>query len=103
MGARTGRRSSLVPGPVPMNVPTFASHWNAGALEDAYQRWLRDPQSVDASWRLFFEGFELGRSRPEVPAAGPPADAAKQGGVTALIDAYRELGHFQARLDPLSD
>src|SRR5262249_54047109 len=81
-----------------MTQPSFATRWNQGALEDAYQRWRNDPNSVDESWRLFFEGFELGTSRSVTTA-----DACAQMGIVRLINAYRELGHFIARLDPLSD
>src|SRR5438132_702426 len=81
-----------------MTQPSFATRWNQGALEDAYQRWQNDPHSVDESWRLFFEGFELGTSR-----AVSAADSCAQMGIVRLINAYRELGHLIARLDPLSD
>jgi 2-oxoglutarate dehydrogenase E1 component len=66
---------------------------------------------VDESWRNFFEGFELGQVKgvapgPVAPAAnGAPEvdlDAARaQAAVTRLIDAYREIGHYLADLDPL--
>jgi 2-oxoglutarate dehydrogenase E1 component len=75
-----------------------ATRWNLDAIESAYQSWQRDPTSVDDSWRLFFEGFELGVGRLATPAL----DARCQTGVTRLIDAYRDLGHFLAHLDPLS-
>jgi 2-oxoglutarate dehydrogenase E1 component len=78
---------------------TFATRWNLDAVEAAYQRWQQDPNSVDASWRLFFEGFELGAAHAAVPAA----DSRAQSGVFRLINAYRNLGHFLARLDPLSE
>jgi 2-oxoglutarate dehydrogenase E1 component len=77
---------------------TPATRWNLDAIESAYQKWQRDPTSVDASWRLFFEGFELGVGRLATPAL----DARCQTGVVRLIDAYRDLGHFLANLDPLS-
>src|SRR5262245_15587945 len=73
---------------------------NVEALDELYHRWRRDPQSVDASWRCFFEGFELGSARPGA-AASPTADV--QVGVVRLIMAYRDLGHFLADLDPLSE
>jgi 2-oxoglutarate dehydrogenase E1 component len=78
---------------------TFANRANLDVLEAAYRRWREDPASVDDSWRLFFEGFELGNTR----AAGPPTASAEQISIVRLIDAYRDLGHFLARLDPLSD
>src|SRR5205809_48246 len=82
-----------------MTQTTFATRWNLDALEGAYQQWRRDPASVDERWRIFFEGFELGYDRSQVP--GP--DAGRQMSIVRLIDAYRDLGHFVAHLDPLSE
>src|SRR5262245_54561057 len=82
-----------------MTRATFATRWNLDAVEAAYQRWQADPDSVDESWRSFFEGFELGASRLAVP--GP--DSRTQLGIFRLIHAYRDLGHFVAHLDPLSE
>jgi 2-oxoglutarate dehydrogenase E1 component len=82
-----------------MNRGTVATRWNLDAIESAYQRWLVDPASVDEGWRCFLEGFELGVARSETPT---PADHS-QTGVFRLIYRYRDLGHFLARLDPLSD
>lgn len=81
-----------------MTQPSFATRWNQGALEDAYRRWRNDPNSVDESWRLFFEGFELGTARSVATD-----DTCAQMGIVRVINAYRELGHFIARLDPLND
>ena len=30
---------------------------NAGYVEDLHTQWLQSPQSVEADWRLFFEGM----------------------------------------------
>src|SRR5262245_14320095 len=77
--------------------PTFATRWNMGAIEDAYQRWRQDPAAVDEQWRAFFEGFELaGRSPATV-------DASAQLAIYRLVDAYRDLGHLLAHQDPLTD
>jgi 2-oxoglutarate dehydrogenase E1 component len=78
---------------------SFVTRWNLDAIEAAYRQWQADPQSVDPSWRLFFEGFDLGASRTALPAA----DSRAQGGIFRLIYAYRNLGHFLARIDPLSE
>jgi 2-oxoglutarate dehydrogenase E1 component len=86
-----------------MNRSTVANRWNLELIEDYHQRWRADPASVDESWRIFFEGFELGRSAG-APGGGSGVDldlARKQAAVTRLIDAYREIGHTLADLDPL--
>lgn len=77
-----------------MSQSSFAGRWNLDAIDAAYHQWQHDPQGVEESWRLFFEGFELGLARP-VGDAGTA-------GIIRLIDAYRSLGHFQAHLDPLN-
>ena len=61
-----------------------------------------DPTSVDETWRIFFEGYELGRGGDGVQRTDVDQDAARsQAAVTRLIDAYREIGHYLADLDPL--
>ncbi len=77
---------------------TVATPANLAVLEDTYQRWRRDPNSVGPDWRYFFEGFELGSGRPAAAAA----DCSAQTGIVRLIYTYRDLGHFLAHLDPLS-
>ena len=104
---------------------SLVNAFNAGLLDETYQRWQRDPASVDPTWSAFFEGFELGTSpgTKERPApALPPSGQAETGElpipaipagmrpelplqtrVDGLVYAYRTLGHTIARLDPLSD
>lgn len=80
-----------------MSRPSFANPANLAILEEAYTRWQADPDSVDAQWQAFFEGLELagGLTRPA-------EDVLRQNAVIRLIDAYRDLGHLQAHLDPLN-
>jgi 2-oxoglutarate dehydrogenase E1 component len=81
-----------------MSQNQMAARPNLEVLEAEYQRWRHDPSQVDESWRLFFEGFELGLTQE--PAA--PISDAQQTLIVQLINTYRRLGHFQSRLDPLS-
>jgi 2-oxoglutarate dehydrogenase E1 component len=90
---------------------------NSAVIEAAYESWLQDPNSVDPTWRAFFQGFTLGSSGTSPAAAlaaaasagGAPAAAAtpiidslKQSRVHHLINTYRAIGHVEAHLDPLS-
>jgi 2-oxoglutarate dehydrogenase E1 component len=85
-----------------MNRSTVASRWNLDLIEENYRRWRDDPASVDESWRVFFEGYELGLSDSGMSRCDVEQDAARaQAAVTRLIDAYREIGHYLADLDPL--
>jgi 2-oxoglutarate dehydrogenase E1 component len=85
-----------------MNRSTVANRWNLDLIEEYHQRWRNDPASVDDTWRMFFEGFELGQSGDGRPHTDVDHNAARaQAAVTRLIDAYREIGHYLADLDPL--
>ena len=77
--------------------PSFANRWNLAAIEENYRRWHTDPASLDESWRAFFEGFELGAARSAA------CDSGTQTAIVRLINAYRDVGHFLAHLDPLSE
>ena len=75
---------------------SFASRFNLDIIEPQYQRWREDPASVEERWQAFFEGFELAGRSPTLSAS------TAQTSIVQLIFAYRDLGHFQAHLDPLS-
>ena len=86
-----------------MNRSTVANRGNLELIEENYQRWSEDPDSVDPTWRAFFEGYELALAgQGQSPDAGCSIEGgAAQASVTRLIDAYREVGHYLADLDPL--
>ncbi|HWY24316.1 MAG TPA: 2-oxoglutarate dehydrogenase E1 component, partial [Nevskia sp.] len=97
---------------------------NAAYVEDLYEQYLGDPESVDEQWRAYFRGVQ-GPSAVEVAhgpvrarfeklareprqavqlAGGDVAEARKaekQAAVLRLINYYRVRGHQAAKLDPL--
>jgi len=95
---------------------------NAAFIEDLYEQYLVDPDSVGDKWKAWFDGFK-GREAGDVPhsvvmdavaragreargglvaAGGADLEAQrKQGSVLKLITAYRSRGHLQAQTDPL--
>jgi 2-oxoglutarate dehydrogenase E1 component len=88
---------------------TFTARWSETLIDENYERWLSNPQSVDPDWAAFFEGFELGFAKSEEngetataeQAPGAVSDSSLQTRVEALVYAYRTLGHTIADLDPL--
>ncbi len=97
-----------------MNRTTVPTRANSAVIEAAYERWLQNPDSVDPTWRAFFQGFSLGANGASPAAAlaatnedhvggTPIIDSLKQSRVHQLINAYRSIGHLEAHLDPLSD
>jgi 2-oxoglutarate dehydrogenase E1 component len=108
---------------------SYLSGSNASFLEDLYESYLRDADSVPTQWRVYFQGLEAGdASRAKDIPHGPvreefaaraklggfraravtgdvgnmaPEAAEKQAAVLRLINAYRVRGHQAANLDPL--
>jgi 2-oxoglutarate dehydrogenase E1 component len=93
---------------------------NAGYIEDLYEQYLANPDSVGAKWKAYFDGFH-GREAGDVPhsavmaqvqraaaqakfASGPVDEEAarKQTVFGKLVTAYRSRGHLAAHLDPLA-
>ena len=92
---------------------------NAAFIEELYEQYLADPQSVDSEWRKYFDEvrggakevahsavqqafYELGTQRRGgvvVPVQGGHSGA--QQAASALTTAYRVYGHISARINPL--
>jgi 2-oxoglutarate dehydrogenase E1 component len=72
--------------------------WNAGHAAELYERYRRDPSSLDQESRAFFE-----RWSPEDAGAlaAEPVAVDKIVGTVQLAQAIRQYGHLDARLDPL--
>ena len=98
-----------------MNRPSLPTAANAELIEATYEAWLNDPNSVDPTWRAFFQGFALasnggspvdalaGAAADSSAAAAPIIDSLKQSHVHRLINTHRAIGHFEAHLDPLGE
>jgi len=85
-----------------MKPSDFVNQANSEYIDELYQKYLEDPESLDQKWRAFFAGFETGYARTGETAALPSeAVTAWTMGVFDLVHSYRELGHFEANLDPL--
>ncbi|RNF85306.1 2-oxoglutarate dehydrogenase E1 component [Montanilutibacter psychrotolerans] len=95
---------------------------NAAYIEDLYEQYLVDPDSVGTKWKAYFDDFK-GREAGDVPhsavidaiavagkaaargvvsgGAGPGAGDERERQVGKLITAYRSRGHLGADIDPL--
>ncbi len=93
---------------------TISARANVDLIDQKYAEWKNDPNSVDQSWAMFFEGFELGLSQPaqqkrgselEAPGnwGGGGLDLAARARVVSLVSSFRTLGHTAAWLDPLDE
>ncbi|HEX7031019.1 MAG TPA: 2-oxoglutarate dehydrogenase E1 component [Gammaproteobacteria bacterium] len=96
---------------------------NAAYLEELYEQYLEDPDSLSDGWKDFFHGFQAAMAEggdvphgpivaefrrranaPRIAAAAGGIGAApieKQAAVMRLIEAFRARGHRRAKIDPL--
>jgi len=78
---------------------------NAAYVLDLYERFQRDPQSVDAATRAFFRSAkapepEPGTAEPE-QGTEEPRNLARVVGAINLAQSIRRYGHLAATIDPL--
>jgi len=79
---------------------------NAGYVLDLYERFRKDPSSVDPATRALFEGWSPDGASPAAApgratsTSGAPATEKVMGAVN-LATAIREYGHLAAHIDPL--
>jgi 2-oxoglutarate dehydrogenase E1 component len=75
---------------------------NAGYVLGLYEQFQRDPSSVDASWRDYFQSFTPDEDAPaDAGAAASAVDVATIVGAHELAEAIRARGHTAASLSPL--
>jgi 2-oxoglutarate dehydrogenase E1 component len=72
-------------------------------IDAQYKMWKADPKAVSRDWQFFFEGFEIaGAMERETADVCDEDHVLRQSRVDALINRYRDIGHFLACLDPLT-
>lgn len=81
---------------------------NPELFEEMYQRYLQNPNDVDASWRQIFTQTEqlsvdapLQKQQPQEPNKTSNA-LTDESRIHKLIESYRTYGHLLARTNPLS-
>jgi 2-oxoglutarate dehydrogenase E1 component len=94
-----------------MRQPSYLDYNQTEFLENLFEQYTQDPQSIDAEWKKFFDGMEFARAKfPMLPhqeeqASSSPSvgsiPIAKQIGVLNLINAYRARGHLIAENNPI--
>jgi 2-oxoglutarate dehydrogenase E1 component len=85
-----------------MSTEAITSVFNDGYIAEAYEAYLRDPASVEESWRQFFrfaEGLAGAAGTGSVAVSGEMLRAAA--GAASLLDAIRAYGHLDVAVDPL--
>lgn len=87
-----------------MNTNKEISYMEIGAIEELYKQFLENPESVDESFRFFFQGFDLATKHFSLkPLNGKidPLVSNKEIAVINLITGYRRRGHLFTKTNPV--
>lgn len=94
---------------------SFLNAANTAYFADLYDKYLQHPDSVEPSWRAFFQGFDFGIEESGIAAdvselsANTSSDNAvpdklqKEFQVVKLIDGYRTRGHLFTKTNPVRE
>ncbi len=98
-----------------MDKYSFLNAANTAFFADLYDQYLQNPDSVEPSWRAFFQGFDFGLESAdesgetiyiEKETGGTtivPENVQKEFQVVKLIDAYRTRGHLFTKTNPVRE
>ncbi len=81
---------------------SYLSNGDVSAIEDLYDQYRNDPESVDFGWKKFFEGFEFSSQNFESNGAISEFSQ-KEFNVINLINGYRAQGHLFTRTNPVRE
>jgi 2-oxoglutarate dehydrogenase E1 component len=88
-----------------MSSDQFLGNADIQTIDALYQQYKQDPDSLDISWKRFFEGFEFqNESYPVLPdGSRMNAVTSKEFKVISLINAYRTRGHLFTKTNPVRE
>ncbi len=79
---------------------SYVGNGDVNAIEDLYNQYRKDPESVESGWQKFFEGFEFSKANFEEGGA-IPENVQKEFKVIELINDYRARGHLFTKTNPV--
>ncbi|MBT8245703.1 MAG: 2-oxoglutarate dehydrogenase E1 component [Winogradskyella sp.] len=91
-----------------MDKYSFLNAAHTAYYADLYDQYLKNPDSVEPSWRAFFQGYDFGAESyglddeiVEGVSAQIPEHLQKEFQVVKLIDGYRSRGHLFTKTNPV--
>ena len=79
---------------------SYLSNLDSSMIEELFEKFKNDPDSVEESWRKFFEGFEFCRMNYKAEK-GEAFVVPDEFNVINLINGYRGRGHLFTRTNPV--
>ncbi len=91
-----------------MDKYSFLNAAHTAYFADLYDQYLKNPDSVEPSWRAFFQGYDFGSESygmqgeiVEGVSTQIPEHVQKEFQVVKLIDGYRNRGHLFTKTNPV--
>ncbi|MFT4752687.1 MAG: 2-oxoglutarate dehydrogenase E1 component [Salibacteraceae bacterium] len=78
---------------------SYVGNGDVGAVNAVYEQFQANPDSVDASWKEFFQGFEFALEQYDEGASAQSVE--KEFKVFQLIEGYRTRGHLFTKTNPV--
>ncbi len=85
-----------------MDKVSYVGNADVNAIDYLYKQYRQDPESVDAGWKKFFEGFEFAQTNYE-EGGEIPENFKKEFKVINLINGYRQRGHLFTKTNPVRE
>ncbi|MFL1011063.1 2-oxoglutarate dehydrogenase E1 component [Flavisericum labens] len=89
---------------------SFLNAAHTAFFAELYEQYLKNPDSVEPSWRAFFQGYDFGSENYGLDgeivdgvSAQMPEYLQKEFQVIKLIDGYRMRGHLFTKTNPVRD
>ena len=93
---------------------SFLNAAHTAFFADLYDQYLQNPDSVEPSWRSFFQGFDfanefsnlgeqIAHTANGITTGGNSEQLQKEFNVLKLIDGYRTRGHLFTKTNPVRD
>ncbi|TGV02353.1 2-oxoglutarate dehydrogenase E1 component [Flavivirga rizhaonensis] len=89
---------------------SFLNAAHTAYFADLYDQYLQNPDSVEPSWRAFFQGYDFGSENyglsgeiVEDVSTQIPEHVQKEFNVVRLIDGYRMRGHLFTKTNPVRE
>ena len=86
---------------------SFLNAAHTDYFTELYDKYLKHPDTVEPSWRAFFQGFDFGLENGSLMRPTSvieiPDHLKKEFAVVKLIDAYRTRGHLFTKTNPVRE
>ena len=84
---------------------SFLNSAHTSFFAEMYDQYLESPDTLEPSWKAFFQGFDFGLESANITVEGQkfevPENISKEFKVVNLIDAYRQRGHLFTITNPV--